>query len=154
MASPTPSQTIGPFFAEGLRWAVTATTRVARGDEVTIEGRVLDADGNPVTDALVEAWQPAASGEALGGLQRVATDVGGGFRFHVARDTVRVNVVLLARGLLKAACTRLHLAVDDVPAAVPPARAHTLVARPTIDPVRFSWDIRLGGENETVFFEL
>ena len=150
----TPSQTIGPFFAEGLCWAVAATVRPPRPDEVTIEGRVLDADGKPVTDALVEAWQPAASGDALGGLQRIATDADGGFRFQVARSAERVGVVVLARGLLKAVYTRVHLAPDRVPAVVPRARAHTLVAQPTIDPVRFSWDIRLGGEHETVFFEL
>ncbi len=150
----TPSQTIGPFFAEGLHWAVTATARPPRADEVTIEGRVLDAEGKPVVDALVEAWQPAAAGDALGGLQRIPTDADGGFRFHVARDAVHVNVVVLARGLLKAACTRVHLHTDRVPAAVPPARAHTLVAQPTADPGRFAWDIRLGGEHETVFFEV
>ncbi len=154
MAGLTPSQTIGPFFAAGLRWAITATARAARGDEITIEGRVLDADGKPLADALVEVWQPATSGDALGGLQRIATDAGGGFRFHVARDAVQVNVVVLARGLLKAACTRVHLAADRVPAAVPPARVHTLVALPTANAGRFAWDIRLGGEHETVFFAL
>lgn len=154
MAGLTPSQTIGPFFAEGLRWAVVATARAAREDEFTIEGLVLDADGKPVTDALVEAWQPAASRAALGGLQRVATDADGGFRFHVARDAVQVSVVVLARGLLKAACTRMYLAADRVPAAVPPARVRTLVAQPTADPARFAWNIRLGGALETVFFDL
>ena len=60
---PTPSQTIGPFFAVGLLWAdgpdvVGAGTPGA----VRIGGRVLDGAGDPVPDALVETWQADPQG--------------------------------------------------------------------------------------------
>ena len=150
----TPSQTIGPFFANGLRWAVDATTRAPTANEVIVDGRLLDADGNPVGDGLLEVWQPAATSSAMDGWQRVPTDPDGQFRFRLARDAGHASVVVFARGLLKAAHTRVHLVTDHVPAAVPVARAHTLVAQATADPARFAWDVRLGGPHETVFFEI
>jgi protocatechuate 3,4-dioxygenase alpha subunit len=55
---PTPSQTIGPFFAVGLIW-VDGPDVVPEGTPgaVRIGGRVLDGAGDPVPDALVETWQ-------------------------------------------------------------------------------------------------
>lgn len=150
----TPSQTIGPFFANGLRWAVDATTRAPTAAEVTIDGRLLDADGNPVGDGMLEVWQPAAAVGALGGWQRVPTHPDGQFRFHLDRATGQASVIVFARGLLKAARTQVHLVADRVPAAVPVARVNTLLAQPTEDPARFAWDVRLGGPHETVFFEI
>lgn len=150
----TPSQTIGPFFANGLRWAVDATTRAPTAAEVTIDGRLLDADGNPVGDGLLEIWQPAAAAGAPGGWQRVPTDVDGQFRFRLDRAAGHAGVMVFARGLLKATRTRVHLVREHVPTAVPADRVHTLVAQPTADPARFAWDVRLGGPKETVFFEI
>ena len=153
MSQLTPSQTIGPFFAEGLRWAVDATVRAASANDVTVDGRVLDAIGAPVADALLEIRQPSASAGTLAGFQRIATDPEGVFRFHVARDIRHADVTVFARGLSKAANTRVHLNADHVPAAVPAGRAYTLVAQPTADAAKFTWDIRLSGGDETVFFE-
>ena len=57
--APTPSQTVGPFFAIGLPWS-TAPELVApdapgRGPAA---GRIVfDGDGAPVDDALIEIWQ-------------------------------------------------------------------------------------------------
>ena len=34
----------------------------ALGERITISGRVLDEDGNPVTAALIEVWQANAAG--------------------------------------------------------------------------------------------
>jgi protocatechuate 3,4-dioxygenase, alpha subunit len=60
---PTPSQTIGPFFAVGLCWA-DGPDVVAEGTPgaVRIGGRVLDGAGAPVPDALVETWQADPGG--------------------------------------------------------------------------------------------
>ncbi len=60
----TPSQTIGPFFHRALLhegWNDLAA-RGAAGERVAIEGRVLDGDGAPVSDAMVEIWQANAAG--------------------------------------------------------------------------------------------
>jgi protocatechuate 3,4-dioxygenase alpha subunit len=59
----TPSQTVGPYLAIGLRWpdgplVVPEGTRGA----VWLRGRVLDGEGQPVTDALVETWQADPAG--------------------------------------------------------------------------------------------
>ena len=70
MAGATPSQTVGPFFSFGL--CVNEQNRlVDPGDEGAIElrGRVLDGDGRPVPDAMVEIWQRDAAGAAAAGIR-------------------------------------------------------------------------------------
>src|SRR5205823_6937157 len=57
--TPTPSQTVGPFFSFGL--CGRPCNEVASGGPVRIEGRVLDGAGQPVPDAMVELWQADAS---------------------------------------------------------------------------------------------
>src|SRR5438132_14436524 len=62
----TGSQTVGPFFApallrEGARRNVLTRPETA-GERIRIEGLVLDGDGMPVPDALVEIWQANAHG--------------------------------------------------------------------------------------------
>lgn len=69
----TPSQTVGPFFAMGLTPreygyeypSVTGPSTVAAdtaGERIHIVGRVLDGDGTPVDDAMIEVWQANAHG--------------------------------------------------------------------------------------------
>jgi protocatechuate 3,4-dioxygenase, alpha subunit len=61
-----PSQTVGPFFLNCLlREDARRNTLVqpeTAGERIRIEGRVLDGDGEPVPDALVEIWQADAAG--------------------------------------------------------------------------------------------
>ena len=74
--SVTPSQTVGPYFQIGLideRWTQMAT---GSGERITIEGTVFDAEGNPVTDAMVEIWQPNC-----GAFGRFAVDPASGRSF-------------------------------------------------------------------------
>lgn len=86
--APTPPQTVGPFFHGGLLrdgMNVMASARTA-GERIRIEGQVLDGDGVPVTDAVVELWQAdargrymhplAAEGGARGGTARVRPPAG------------------------------------------------------------------------------
>lgn len=104
------------------------------------------------------------------GFARCLTDAHG--RWHV--DTVKpgplptpeggleaphLDVSVFARGLLDRVVTRLYFpdeavanAADPVLARVPEARRHTLIAVPDGEALRF--DIRLQGEQETVFFDL
>ena len=52
----TPGQTVGPFFALGLdrpEWS-DLTRHNPDGARIVIEGCVLDGDGLPVPDALIE----------------------------------------------------------------------------------------------------
>jgi protocatechuate 3,4-dioxygenase alpha subunit len=69
------------------------------------------------------------------------------------------EVTVFARGLLRHVRTRLYFPDEDaanrtdrVLRLVDESRRHTLVAHQDADIVRF--DIRLQGENETVFFAL
>ena len=80
MSDITPSQTVGPFFAYGLAphnrcdWKPSAIydwketiganliTPDAAGQKIHIEGRVLDGDGLPINDAMIEIWQADAQG--------------------------------------------------------------------------------------------
>ncbi len=61
----TASQTVGPYLHIGLTWLVTdnLSARASPANTITIEGRVLDGDGKPVNDALVEIWQANAHGK-------------------------------------------------------------------------------------------
>jgi len=72
MAGITPSQTVGPFFAYGLTpsgkydWSdligSNLVTPDVAGERIRIEGRVTDADGKPINDALLEIWQADGEG--------------------------------------------------------------------------------------------
>src|SRR5579859_4816723 len=60
------SQTVGPFFSPALlredARRNVLTQPETTGERIRIEGRVLDGDGVPVPDALVEIWQANAHG--------------------------------------------------------------------------------------------
>lgn len=136
--TPTPSQTVGPFFGVGL-------LPVNGPDGVRIEGRVLDGAGEPVADALLEAWH----GDQFA---RCRTDDEGAFHFTI-RSAPFLNITVFARGLLRHLNTRMYFpdsAEDAVLSLVDPPRRHTLIAKQDRDVLRF--DVRLQGEDETVFF--
>ena len=63
MSALTPSQTVGPFLSIALRWP-DGPHVVPEGTPGAfwLRGRVLDGDGEPVTDALVETWQADPDG--------------------------------------------------------------------------------------------
>ena len=149
MAKLTPAQTIGPFFHEGLKWAMPASHPTS-GEAATISGRVLDRDGAGIADALVEVWRPGwpTGGETpTPGLQRVATDDSGRFTFTLpspAQGQIHASVTVFARGLLKAGLTRLYLEPEG-------AEDPTMVARREGDGYRY--DVHLQGERATAFFQ-
>lgn len=171
MAERTPSQTIGPFFHEALRWrdgGKVAFAGKSRG--VVLTGRILDGAGQPVGDAMVETWQRAPDGAYPAGAKgaanpqgfgRVETAKDGTFRIETALpagDAPSIDVAIFARGLLKALRTRVYLAPEDTVRADPLLKAlagsprlKTLVATPAGD-AKYHWEVRLQGEGETVFF--
>ena len=61
MAARTPSQTVGPYYAICLPWENGARVTGGTGARVVLTGRVLDGNGAPINDALVETWQPLAA---------------------------------------------------------------------------------------------
>ena len=135
---PTPSQTVGPFFHLGMDrpgWA-DLTGANPEGERIAIEGRVLDGDGAPVPDAVIEVWQANAAGRynhpddrrddaplapRFRGFGRVATDGEGRFRLATVKpgpvpgrgnalQAPHINVALFARGLLTHLYTRIYFA--------------------------------------------
>lgn len=165
MSGLTPSQTIGPFFIEALKWAIEPADRPLAPGTVRVVGQLTDVNGNGAGDALLEIWQPAARvGEAITGFQRVATDDEGRFFFRMPAPgfaQVTADVTILTRGLQRHVFTRVHIGPDGdqtratVPMSVPSERRATLIAkRSATDANVFEWNIRLRGGAETVFFDL
>lgn len=131
----TTSQTVGPFFSIGL-------TRLNRdnlaapgvsGERVSIEGRVLDGDGGPVPDAILEVWQANAQGKYAHpddqqdkpverdfcGFGRIPSDANGCFRFTTIKpgqvpgpegklQAPHLVVSVFSRGLLRRLVTRIY----------------------------------------------
>jgi protocatechuate 3,4-dioxygenase alpha subunit len=140
----TPSQTVGPYLSLGLPWP---DGPVADPDGVTVTGLVLDGEGAPVPDALVETWSPAPRAFA-----RAATDDDGCWSVTVPMpESGFLAVNVFARGLLHRLVTRAYL-TGEPGDPVPADRRHTLVATREGDAYRF--DIRLQGDDETVFFDV
>jgi protocatechuate 3,4-dioxygenase alpha subunit len=184
--TPTPSQTTGPYLHLGLTDA-RSISRIAddgaQGDRVWLTFRVLDGEGAPVPDAMIELWQADSKGnyecpggnmdgEVFSGFGRLATAEDGSCIFETIRpgcvpgpgETIQaphMNVSILGRGILKRLSTRLYFAgdpanpADPVLALVPEDRRGTLLAQP--DPTRshgWRFDVRLRGDGETVFFDV
>ena len=171
MATRSPSQTIGPFFHEALRWRDGGNVQFSSpGERIVLEGRVLDGAGDPVSDAMVETWQlppqGVKRGEAPAGgnpyaFARVQCAKDGSFRIETsmpAGDAPCLDVTIFARGLLKGLRTRVYLAPRERVRADPPMKA--LAESPRLDTLiataagaaRYRWEVRLQGERETVFF--
>ncbi|HLN11277.1 MAG TPA: protocatechuate 3,4-dioxygenase subunit alpha [Xanthobacteraceae bacterium] len=168
MSGITPSQTVGPFFAFGLTptdydWNVAIgndlVTPDASGERIRITGRVLDGDGAPVVDSMLEIWQADAAGRyahptdtrappnaAFKGFGRVGTDQEGRFSFETIKpgavpgpggkpQAPHIAVVVFSRGMLTHLFTRIYFAddpttaVDPILALVPADRRPTLIAR-------------------------
>lgn len=69
LAATTPAQVEGPFFpihpqpdTDADMTLIEGHTEHALGEVVEISGRVMDEDGNPVGDALVDVWQANVHG--------------------------------------------------------------------------------------------
>ena len=168
---PSGSQTAGPFFRIALhrpQWE-DLTPRL-EGAPVRIEGRLLDGDGAPVPDGMLEIWQADAEGNYADGTMRGFGRICTGERGEFAITTVipgavgdhapHLNVSIFARGLLKALVTRIYFAdrtaenaQDPVLKLVPEARRSTMLATPAGNGA-YRFDIILQGRGETVFFEM
>jgi protocatechuate 3,4-dioxygenase alpha subunit len=139
MMTQSPSQTVGPYFALGLLRdgdKVITTVLVSEkteGERIRIEGWVLDADGRPIEDAMIEIWQANSHGRYnhpldeqdkpldpdFRGHGRASTDIKGNYRFETIKpgsvpgpddrtQAPHINVIVFARGMLSHAFTRIY----------------------------------------------
>jgi protocatechuate 3,4-dioxygenase alpha subunit len=182
----TSSQTVGPFFHDCLlregTWSNELADSRTTGTLIRVRGVVLDGDGEPVPDAVLEIWQADASGQfsrdassGFSGFSRFGTDDAGQFSFTTirpgavastdgSRQAPHISVAVFARGLMNHLYTRIYFdgdpanPNDPVLGRVPDHRRGTLIAR--VEPSaghgltqQLRFDIVLQGENETVFFD-
>jgi protocatechuate 3,4-dioxygenase, alpha subunit len=185
----TPSQTVGPFYSIGLtdRIMNTLVSDNTEGQRIRIEGQVIDGDGKPVADAMVEIWQANAAGRynppddkqekpldrSFTGWGRSGTDLKGVYFFDTIKpgpvpaseasvQAPHINMTVFARGMLAHAFTRIYFndepenESDPVLNSISKERRHTLSAsrREESGKIIYRFDIRLQGENETVFFDM
>jgi len=177
---PASSQTVGPYFRIGLEYMIDRVQDVHGKREATVEvrGRVLDRDGSPVPDAMLEFWSlsndaqnAAISSRNAGvpeGFRRAATGLDGDYSIVMNRpDVVRPEdqtdqaphmlVLVFARGLLRHLISRVYFEgeksneTDPVLLTVPAERRHTLIAKMD-GKDSYHWDVILQGADETVFF--
>lgn len=161
--TPTPSQTIGPFFHLCIQPHADCGDRTS--EQIRVDFRIADGDEVPVSDALIEVWQADAKGE-YGYLARLCTNGEGVATLETVkpgcadREAPHLNVMIFARGLLKQLFTRMYFAgdasnaSDPILALVPDNRRGTLMARPSKDSRVWNFDIRLCADCETVFFDI
>jgi protocatechuate 3,4-dioxygenase alpha subunit len=129
--------TVGPFFHRVLPWegGGEMAKRETKGERITILGRVLDAEGKPINDAMIELWQANAAGKynhpeddqpgeidpSFQGFGRVTADADGYFTVSTIKpgpvrglgntlQAPHIEVSIFARGVLKRLVTRIYFA--------------------------------------------
>ena len=168
--TPTPGQTVGPFFGYALPFAHDSEL-VAPGapGAVRLHGRVYDGAGEPVPDAILELWQADAEGSVVQeqgslrreaapftGFGRASTDADGRYAFTtVVPGAPFFSVTVFARGLLNRLFTRAYLpgASDAFLDGLQADRRSTLLTtRDETGPMTsYAFDVHLQGDRETVF---
>ncbi len=128
-------QTVGPFFSIGFTWLYRDNLAgpSVSGQRVEISGRILDGDGKPVPDGIVEIWQANSQGKyahpddvqeksiepGFAGYGRVPTNGEGRFRFTTIKpgrvpgpdeklQAPHLAVSIFTRGLLRRLITRIY----------------------------------------------
>jgi protocatechuate 3,4-dioxygenase, alpha subunit len=182
MPGSTPSQTVGPFFSFGLPY--DGSEHLVPQNEpagLWITGTVFDGAGDPIDDALIEIWQANRAGrynhpedtreelpleDGFIGFGRCGTDAQGRFGFFTVKPGAtaphapHINVIVLARGLLRHLFTRIYFpdeeeanAADPLLSSIEdPAVRDTLIATGLDGALRF--DIHLQGERQTAFLDV
>ena len=181
----TGNQTVGPYLHIGLTWlnASNIAGKGIAGERVSVQGRLLDGDGNPVNDGLIEIWQANSHGKyahpedaqkkplekGFRGFGRVPTDAKGGFRFTTIKpgrvpgpggkpQAPHLVVSVFMRGLLKHLATRMYFPDEPANREDPLLKLVPSERRATLVARRkgrglLEWNILLQGKGETVFFD-
>ena len=170
---PTGEMTLGPFFPREFGHGASDLTvcegRAAKGEAIDITGRVTQADGKPLDNAILEIWQASAAGRYddpdFFGWGRAATNADGVYLFRTIRPGAvegrapHVNFLILFSGLMRQLQTVMFFEGepanerDPVLQAVQPASIRKRLISISGKKNLFRFDIRLRGEGETPFFD-
>lgn len=128
-------QTVGPFFSIGFTWQYRENLAGpdVDGERISITGHIVDGDGKPVPDGIVEIWQANSKGKyahpddaqekriepGFTGHGRVPTDVEGRFHFTTIKpgrvpgpngklQAPHLAISVFTRGLLRRLTTRMY----------------------------------------------
>jgi len=153
------------------------------GEHVVISGRVLDADGLGVNDALVEIWQADSHGvcahpedpqaaqvtPSFRGFGRAPTDAEGRFEFQTIKpgpvadpqgglQAPHILISVFMRGLLKRVVSRIYfpgeaLNATDRVLQAVPADRRATLIGRVVGTHALEWNVNLQGNDETVFFD-
>lgn len=144
----TASQTVGPFFHDGLMRAGVRYEALAmaatEGQRIRVDGHVYDGEGKGVPDAVIELWQANHHGRynhpadsrplpldlSFRGFGRIATNEAGRFSFTTIKpgpvpsmsgqtQAPHIVAAIFARGLLNHLLTRLYFEDDPANTADP-----------------------------------
>jgi len=190
----TASQTAGPYVHIGCTPNFAGISGVyerdigaqmitgdTAGTRITLVGQVFDGAGEPMRDAMVEAWQADANGLYAGadgadpqftGFGRCACDAEDGtFRFDTIKpgavhwpsggmQAPHITLWIVARGINIGLHTRAYFADEPGNADDPvlaqiadKSRVRTLLAN-TEDALKYRVNIHLQGADETIFFDV
>jgi len=155
----TPSQTVGPYYAIGMsRRPDNELVGQDTPGALELAGRLLDGQGEPIGDGVIEMWDAAG-----GRWGRSGTEAQGRYSFVVAKPDAqagrapRLDVYVHARGLLRHQLTRVYFPdeteandADPVLSSLDERERQTLIARQQGAVLLF--DITMQGESATVFF--
>jgi protocatechuate 3,4-dioxygenase alpha subunit len=160
----TPSQTVGPYYAIGLcRRVENELVPPDDRSAVVLRGELLDGDGTPIPDGMIEIWEPVERRWGRCGTQAVDGRPGGAFSFVISTPPAlpgrapHLEIFVHARGLLKHQRTRMYFpdelnanTADPILAGLSEGDRERLVAAREDGGLRF--DIHMQGTRETVFF--
>ena len=165
---PTGEMTLGPFFPREFGLGANDLTSVggvkAEGEVIEITGRVVQLDGRPLDNLIVEIWQADREGRfdnpEFFGWGRAATDSEGVYSFRTIRPGAlrgrapHINFLLLYSGLMRQLQTAMFFddSTDPVFSSVDQSVRKRLIAKKK-GASTYVFDIRLRGEDETPFFD-
>jgi protocatechuate 3,4-dioxygenase, alpha subunit len=180
--SQTPSQTVGPFFAYSLtakQYGYNYNSIITdslidetdEGERILITGRIFDGQGNVIPDAIIELIQyfEIDNQEIKSKIARVGTGTSNDSSFTCTTVKPKaingqapfIGVIIMMRGSLHHLHTRLYFSDENnqqdlLLNSIPEDRRNSLIANKLQknNQVFYEFNIRMQGENETIFFKI
>jgi protocatechuate 3,4-dioxygenase, alpha subunit len=158
---PTAEMTLGPFFPREFAQDANDLAGSA-SNAIEISGRVIELDGRPLDNVVLEIWQADAAGRfdnpGFSGWGRAPTDANGIYRFRTIKPGAakgrapHINFLILYSGLMRQLQTAMFFS-DAADPVLDVVKTKELLIAKAEGPSRYRFDIRLRGADETPFFD-